>query len=68
LVIIVERQKSELEKLPRKLKQVNNYQEELKSEILIAKRTTLKSKKELLKKEREKKRQVRRVFGRESLL
>lgn len=48
---------SELEKISRTLKQVDLYNEELRSKILVAKRTTLKAEKDIIQREMEKKRQ-----------
>ncbi|KAI8833737.1 hypothetical protein BC829DRAFT_422442 [Chytridium lagenaria] len=53
----LEKHKQELEKISRTLKQVDLYNEELKSKILIAKRTTLKAEEDIIKQEMEKKRQ-----------
>jgi coiled-coil domain-containing protein 40 len=53
----LEQHKSEVEKISRKLKQVDLYNEELRSKILVAKRTTLKAEKDINRKEMEKKRQ-----------
>jgi len=50
------------EKISRSLKQVDLYEEELRSKILVAKRTTLKAEKDILSKEIEKKRQVIMLF------
>lgn len=47
----------EMEKIARTLKQVDLYNEELRSKILVAKRTTLKAERDILQKEIEKKRQ-----------
>lgn len=54
---LVGEHQSELEKISRALKQVDLYNEELRSKILVAKRTTLKAEKEILRQEIEKKRQ-----------
>ena len=48
---------NELEKIHSTLRQVELYKEELRSKILVAKRTTLKTEKDLAKQEIEKKRQ-----------
>ncbi|KAJ3110385.1 Coiled-coil domain-containing protein 40 [Phlyctochytrium bullatum] len=53
----LEKHKQELEKISRTLKQVDLYNDELKSKILIAKRTTLKAEEDIIKQEMEKKRQ-----------
>eukprot|EP00842_Homolaphlyctis_polyrhiza_P000468 jgi/Hompol1/1421/HPOL_005591-RA len=53
----LEQHKTELEKISRTLKQVDLYNEELRSRILVAKRTTLKAEEDLIKQEMEKKRQ-----------
>ena len=53
----MDQHKVELDKISRTLKQVDLYNEELRSKILVAKRTTLKAEKDLLKQEIEKKRQ-----------
>ncbi|KAJ2998812.1 Coiled-coil domain-containing protein 40 [Globomyces sp. JEL0801] len=53
----LEQHQTELEKLSRSLKQVDLYEEELRSKILVAKRTTLKAEKDIIKQELEKKRQ-----------
>ena len=47
----------ELDKITRAIKQVDLYNEELRSNILIAKRTTLKAEEDIVKQEMEKKRQ-----------
>ncbi len=54
---IVEEHKQELEKISRSIKQVDLYSEELRSKILVAKRTTLKAEDDLTRQENEKKRQ-----------
>jgi hypothetical protein len=46
-----------MEKISRTLKQVDLYNEELRSKILVAKRTTLKAEKDIIQQEMEKKRQ-----------
>jgi hypothetical protein len=56
--LIVDTHKQELEKINRTMKQVDLYSDELKSKILVAKRTTLKVEDDILKQEAEKKRQV----------
>ncbi|KAJ3219217.1 Coiled-coil domain-containing protein 40 [Dinochytrium kinnereticum] len=53
----LEKHKLELEKISRTLKQVDLYNDELKSKILIAKRTTLKAEDDIIRQEMEKKRQ-----------
>lgn len=53
----LEQHKIELEKISKTLKQVDLYNEELRSKILVAKRTTLKAEKDITKQEMEKKRQ-----------
>jgi hypothetical protein len=55
----VENHKQELEKISRSIKQVDVYSEELKSKIMVAKRTTLKAEDDLVHQETEKRRQVR---------
>ena len=52
-----ERHKVELENISRTLKQVDLYNEELRSKILVAKRTTLKTEDDIIHQEMEKKRQ-----------
>ncbi|TPX33878.1 hypothetical protein SmJEL517_g03351 [Synchytrium microbalum] len=49
--------RQELEKITRAIKQVELYNEQLKSEISVARRTTLKAEQDMLKQEMEKKRQ-----------
>ncbi|KAJ3260019.1 Coiled-coil domain-containing protein 40 [Boothiomyces macroporosus] len=53
----MEQHQAELEKISRTLKQVDLFGEELRSKILVAKRTTLKAEKDIIKQEIEKKRQ-----------
>ncbi|KAL2912923.1 Coiled-coil domain-containing protein 40 [Polyrhizophydium stewartii] len=53
----LEQHKLELEKISRTLKQVDLYNEELRSRILVAKRTTLKAEEDIIKQEMDKKRQ-----------
>ncbi|KAI9355978.1 hypothetical protein DFJ73DRAFT_249949 [Zopfochytrium polystomum] len=53
----LDRHKQELESISRTLKQVDLYNEELRSKILVAKRTTLKAEDDIVKAESEKKRQ-----------
>ncbi|KAJ3307214.1 Coiled-coil domain-containing protein 40 [Kappamyces sp. JEL0829] len=53
----MEQHQAELEKIGRTLKQVDLYNEELRSKILVAKRTTLKAEKDIVQQEMEKKRQ-----------
>ncbi|KAJ3273921.1 Coiled-coil domain-containing protein 40 [Terramyces sp. JEL0728] len=53
----MEQHQNELEKISRTLKQVDLFGEELRSKILVAKRTTLKAEKDIIKQEIEKKRQ-----------
>ncbi|KAJ3127462.1 Coiled-coil domain-containing protein 40 [Nowakowskiella sp. JEL0407] len=53
----LEQHKQELEKISRTLKQVDLYNEELRSKIQVAKRTTLKAEEDIKKQEIEKKRQ-----------
>ena len=55
----MENHKQELEKISRSIKQVDVYSEELKSKIMVAKRTTLKAEDDLFHQETEKRRQVR---------
>ncbi|KAI8593523.1 hypothetical protein BDZ88DRAFT_503833 [Geranomyces variabilis] len=50
-------QKNELEKISRTIKQVDLYNEQLRSKILVAKRTTMKAEEDLVKQEQDKKRQ-----------
>jgi hypothetical protein len=57
----VEKHKQELERISRTLKQVDLYNEELRSKILVAKRTTLKAEEDIINQEIEKKRQVSKV-------
>jgi chromosome segregation ATPase len=57
LINIVEHHQVELENISKILKQVDLYNEEIRSKILVAKRTTLKAEKDILKQEIEKKRQ-----------
>lgn len=45
--------------MTKSLKQVELYSEELKSKIMVAKRTTLKAEEDIIKQEIEKKRQVK---------
>lgn len=54
---LVEQHQTELEKIALNLKQVDLYNDELRSKILVAKRTTLKSEKDIIQQEIEKKRQ-----------
>ncbi|KAJ3133055.1 Coiled-coil domain-containing protein 40 [Physocladia obscura] len=54
----LEQHKQELEKISITLKQVDLYNDELRSKILIAKRTTLKAEEDIIKQEAEKKRQA----------
>ncbi|KAI9098134.1 hypothetical protein DFS34DRAFT_704117 [Phlyctochytrium arcticum] len=49
--------KQELEKISRTIKQVDLYNEELRSKIMVAKRTTMKAEEDLIKQEHDKKRQ-----------
>lgn len=49
--------KQELEKISRSIKQIDVYSEELRSKILVAKRTTLKAEDDLIHQEKEKRRQ-----------
>lgn len=49
--------KQELEKVSRSIKQIDVYSEELRSKILVAKRTTLKAEDDLVHQEKEKRRQ-----------
>ncbi|ORX50411.1 hypothetical protein BCR36DRAFT_583539 [Piromyces finnis] len=53
----VEVHKTELEKINQTIKQVDLYHEELKSQISVVKRTTLKTEEDIVKQEIEKKRQ-----------
>jgi coiled-coil domain-containing protein 40 len=53
----MEQHQSELEVVSRTLKKLDLYNEELRSKILVAKRTTLKSEKDIIQQEMEKKRQ-----------
>ncbi|KAJ3331018.1 Coiled-coil domain-containing protein 40, partial [Blyttiomyces sp. JEL0837] len=53
----LEKHKQELERIARTLKQVDLYNDELRSKILVAKRTTLKAEEDIVKAEAEKKRQ-----------
>jgi len=53
----VDNHKQELEKISRSIKQIDVYSEELKSKILVAKRTTLKAEDDLIHQEKEKRRQ-----------
>ncbi|KAI9201921.1 uncharacterized protein BJ171DRAFT_569980 [Polychytrium aggregatum] len=53
----LEQHKHELEKISRTLQQVDLYNEELRSKILVAKRTTLKAEEDITNQEIEKKRQ-----------
>ena len=53
----LENHKQELEKISRTIKQVDIYSEDLRSKILVAKRTTLKAEDDLIHQELEKKRQ-----------
>jgi 16S rRNA C1402 (ribose-2'-O) methylase RsmI len=53
----VEQHQADLDKISKSLKQVDLYNEEIRSKILVAKRTTLKAEKDILQKELEKKRQ-----------
>lgn len=53
----LEKHKQELESISRTLKQVDLYNDELRSKILVAKRTTLKAEEDIVKAEAEKKRQ-----------
>lgn len=53
----LESNKMELDKITRAIKQVDLYNEDLRSNILIAKRTTLKAEEDIVKQEMEKKRQ-----------
>lgn len=59
----VEQHKQELEKISRTIKQVDLYNEDLRSKILVAKRTTMKAEEDLVKQEQDKKRQVGIVLG-----
>jgi coiled-coil domain-containing protein 40 len=54
----VEKHKQELEKISKTLQQVDLYNDDLRSKILVAKRTTLKAEESIMKQEAEKKRQV----------
>jgi len=58
----VEVHKNELEKIHQTIKQVDLYHEELKSQISVVKRTTLKTEEDITKQEIEKKRQVIRIY------
>ncbi|KAI8622572.1 hypothetical protein BC830DRAFT_1088809 [Chytriomyces sp. MP71] len=53
----LEKHKQELEKISITLKQVDLYNDELRSKILVAKRTTLKAEEDIVRQEAEKKRQ-----------
>ncbi|KAJ3049688.1 Coiled-coil domain-containing protein 40 [Rhizophlyctis rosea] len=53
----LDQHKQELEKISRTLKQVDLYNEDLRSKIMVAKRTTLKAEEDIVKQEVEKKRQ-----------
>jgi chromosome segregation ATPase len=53
----VDNHKQELEKISRSIKQIDVYSEELRSKILVAKRTTLKAEDDLIHQEKEKRRQ-----------
>ncbi|TPX77613.1 hypothetical protein CcCBS67573_g01099 [Chytriomyces confervae] len=53
----LDKHKQELEKISITLKQVDLYNDELRSKILVAKRTTLKAEEDILRQEAEKKRQ-----------
>ncbi|KAJ3014618.1 Coiled-coil domain-containing protein 40 [Thoreauomyces humboldtii] len=53
----LDHQKQELEKISRTVKQVDLYNEQLRSKILVAKRTTMKAEEDLVKQEQDKKRQ-----------
>lgn len=53
----MEQHQTEVEKISRTLKQVDLFNEELRSKILVTKRTTLKAEKDILRQEIEKKRQ-----------
>jgi len=53
----LEQHKSEMEKLSATLKQITLYSQELDSQIMVAKRTTLKAESDIIKQELEKKRQ-----------
>ncbi|KAJ3034564.1 Coiled-coil domain-containing protein 40 [Rhizophlyctis rosea] len=53
----LEQHKQELEKISRTLKQVDLYNDDLRSKIMVAKRTTLKAEEDIVKQEIEKKRQ-----------
>ncbi|KAJ1563005.1 Coiled-coil domain-containing protein 40 [Cladochytrium tenue] len=53
----LDKHKQELESIAQTLKQVDLYNDELRSKILVAKRTTLKAEEEIIKAETEKKRQ-----------
>ena len=54
----MEQHKQELGKISKTLKQVDLYNEDLRSKIMVAKRTTLKAEEDIVKQEVEKKRQV----------
>ncbi|TPX67959.1 hypothetical protein SpCBS45565_g03525 [Spizellomyces sp. 'palustris'] len=54
---LVDQHKQELEKISRTIKQVDLYNEDLRSKILVAKRTTMKAEEDLIKQEQDKKRQ-----------
>ena len=54
----VDNHKKELEKISRSIQQIDVYSDELKSKILVAKRTTLKAEDDLIHQETEKRRQV----------
>ncbi|TPX58301.1 hypothetical protein PhCBS80983_g03231 [Powellomyces hirtus] len=53
----LDQQKQELEKISRTIKQVDLYNEQLRSKILVAKRTTMKAEEDLVRQEQDKKRQ-----------
>ncbi|KAI9005959.1 hypothetical protein BC832DRAFT_460595 [Gaertneriomyces semiglobifer] len=53
----LDQHKSEMERISRAIKQVDLYNDELRSKILVAKRGTMKAEEDLVKQEQEKKRQ-----------
>ncbi len=55
----LDRHQEEMDTISRTLKQVDMYNEELRSKILVAKRSTLKAERDITKQELEKRRQVK---------